>query len=117
MTSDFCQVHCSRNGTINSLPLRLVGLDVVEAHLSVCRSGSEAEALRAWVCELEHREYDDPRQLTARFRQVDLSEPPIVSFHLTGTALRIDTLIDFRTGVVLVTHVSEVQRRLQSANI
>jgi mRNA-degrading endonuclease HigB of HigAB toxin-antitoxin module len=76
----------------------------------------DADALRAWVYELEHRDFGDPQRLIAGFRQVDLSKAPVAIFHLAGTPLRIDTLIDFRTEVVLVTHISEVQRRLRSAN-
>lgn len=116
MTDRICQVQCSRNGTNGIANVRVVGLDLVANHLLGCRSSTEAEAIRAWVYELEHRDFGDPARLTAGFRQVDLSKPPVAIFHLAGTPLRIDTLIDFRTGVVLVTHISEVQRRLQSAN-
>ena len=116
MTERICQIQCSRNGINDIDDVRVVGLDLVANHLLGCRSSMDADALKAWVYELEHRDFGVPARLTAGFRQVDLSKPPVAVFHLAGTPLRIDTLIDFRTGVVLVTHISEVPRRLRSAN-
>jgi hypothetical protein len=54
----------------------------------------------AWANELE---------LIAAFPSVDLSNVPAVIFVLAGAAIRIETLIDFRLGIVLLTHISEIK--------
>ena len=95
--------------------MRVVGLDLIALHLLSCGS-TDADALRAWVYELAHRDFESAAGLAAAFRQVDLSALSIAIFRLSSAPVRIDTLIDFRTGVVLVIHVSEVQRLVQSAN-
>jgi hypothetical protein len=96
--------------------MRVVGLDLVSCRLNEDPFSQKADALRAWVSELEHRDFFTSAQLAAAFRQVDMSAPPITIFHLAYAPLRIDTVIDFRTRVVLVTRISEVQQQLQSAN-
>jgi mRNA-degrading endonuclease HigB of HigAB toxin-antitoxin module len=93
--------------------VRVLGRDVVEAHLAERRFSPEGDALRAWLYELEHCEWTHPARLSAAFQRVDLSAPPSAIFHLASAPLRIETLIDFRTRIVLVTRIadSEITRR------
>jgi mRNA-degrading endonuclease HigB of HigAB toxin-antitoxin module len=89
--------------------VRVLGRDVIEAHLAERRLLPEGDALRAWLYELEHAEWTQPARLSASFPRVDLSALPSAIFHLATAPLRIETLIDFRTGIVLVTHIADAE--------
>lgn len=42
-------------------------------------------------------------ELAADFQDIDSSRIPVVIFYLAPTGLRVETLIDFRLGIVLLT--------------
>ena len=88
--------------------LKVLGQDVVQAYLTKRSSLAEAEVLRAWVYELKHWERIEPDHLITAFQKVDLSAAPRVVFHLSSAPLTIETLIDFRAGVVLITDIIKV---------
>jgi len=86
--------------------MKLVGQTHLEEAVR-CRPDC-ADALRAWESEIRHRTWKTAAALTPFFRGVDPSRLPVATFRLGSPALRIETLIDMRTGVVLVTNVSAV---------
>jgi mRNA-degrading endonuclease HigB of HigAB toxin-antitoxin module len=61
------------------------------------------DALRAWASEIKYRWWKSAEDLVADFRDVDASRNPVVVFYLVPVGLRIETLINFRLGIVLVT--------------
>jgi mRNA-degrading endonuclease HigB of HigAB toxin-antitoxin module len=67
----------------------------------------QAEDLRAWMAEVRHRNWPDANALSADFQSIDRSKPPLTIFRLAESALTIEALIDFRTGVVLLTEIRE----------
>lgn len=70
----------------------------------------EAEVLRAWVYELKNWKKMEPERLLSAFPKVDMSSSPKVIFYLSAAPLTIETLIDFRTGVVLVIDVFKLAK-------
>ena len=96
--------------------MRVIGLDLVSSRLNGDPFSQRADALRAWVYELEHRDFSTSAHLAAAFPRVDLSAAPVAIFHLAYAPFRIDTVVDFRTRVVLITRISEVRQHLESAN-
>jgi hypothetical protein len=63
---------------------------------------AESDRLLAWLSEIRHRRWPSAEALCADFGSVDASRPPLTIFQLRGSRLRIETLIDFRTSVVLL---------------
>jgi hypothetical protein len=68
------------------------------------------DALRAWESEICHRSWKSAAAFTAFFQRADLSGLPVATFCVGSPALRIEALIDMRTGVALVTNVSTVEQ-------
>jgi mRNA-degrading endonuclease HigB of HigAB toxin-antitoxin module len=83
--------------------MRFVGQTEVAAFLAECPD--QSDGLRAWLAEMKHRSWGSANALAADFLNVDASGLPTVIFYLEPTALRIETLIDFRNGVVLLTAI------------
>jgi hypothetical protein len=88
--------------------VRLVG----QAHLEeAIRSRPEsAGALRAWRSEICHRPWETAEALASSFRGADVSDLPVATFYVGSPPLQIDTLLDIRAGVLLVTDVSAVHK-------
>jgi hypothetical protein len=80
--------------------MRVVGLTEIAAFLSECPD--QSDGLRAWLAEMKYRSWGSADALVADFLNVDASSLPAVIFYLEPIALRIETLIDFRNGVVLL---------------
>jgi mRNA-degrading endonuclease HigB of HigAB toxin-antitoxin module len=83
--------------------MRFVGQTEIAAFLAECPD--QRDGLQAWLAEMKHRSWGSADALAADFLNVDASALPAVIFHLKPTALRIETLIDFRNGVVLLTAI------------
>jgi hypothetical protein len=64
-----------------------------------------AENLLAWLGEIQHRYWRNSRALAADFQSVDVTCPPAVVFRLGRPELVIETLADFRNGIMLLTRV------------
>lgn len=62
------------------------------------------ETLRAWLCEIQYRDWRSPGALTADFRCVDVT-PPFTVFRLGIPPLLIETIVDFRNRIVLLTGI------------
>jgi mRNA-degrading endonuclease HigB of HigAB toxin-antitoxin module len=88
-------------------------LGQVEASAFMRDYPAEAETLRAWIAEIRCGRWDSPRKLSADYRNVDVSCPPRVIFRFAGAPIQVETVIDFRIGVVLVT---DIQKTRNSAN-
>jgi mRNA-degrading endonuclease HigB of HigAB toxin-antitoxin module len=65
----------------------------------------QAETLRAWLGEIRHRDWHSREALAADFQSVDATRPPVAVFRLGRPALLIETLVDFRNGIVLLTGI------------
>jgi hypothetical protein len=80
-------------------------LGLAEAALFLREHPKQAEALRAWLGEIQHRKWCSYEALAADFQYVDITFPPRAIFRLGQPALEIDTLMDFRNGIVLLTGI------------
>ena len=83
--------------------MRFVGQTEIAAFLAECPD--QSDGLRAWLAQMKHRNWGSVDALVVDFLNVDASDLPAVIFYLEPTALRIETLIDFRNGVVLLTAI------------
>ena len=81
--------------------MRFVGQ--AEIHAVLAEWPEHGDALRAWTFEIKHRWWRSTAELAADFRNVDASRIPAVIFYLPPAGLQIETLIDFRLGIVLAT--------------
>ena len=83
--------------------MRFVGLTEVASFVLQCPD--QSEVVRAWLTEMRHRTWVTAASLLSDFPNADASRPPDVVFHLAAGSVRIETIIDFRTGVVLLTRI------------
>jgi mRNA-degrading endonuclease HigB of HigAB toxin-antitoxin module len=65
----------------------------------------QAETLQAWLSEIQYRDWRTRDALTADFQSVDAARTPLAVFRLGRPALVIETLVDFRNGIVLLTGI------------
>jgi mRNA-degrading endonuclease HigB of HigAB toxin-antitoxin module len=70
---------------------------------------AESERLRAWVAEMRHRNWRSPQELTSAFRDVDTSRSPLTVFRFDRPPIHIETLIDFRTNVLMLVAIKHPQ--------
>jgi mRNA-degrading endonuclease HigB of HigAB toxin-antitoxin module len=82
-------------------------LGQVEAATFLREHPRQAETLRAWLGEIQHRNWHSPEALAADLHNVDTTSPPLAVFRLGRAALEIETLVDFRSGIVLLTGIRE----------
>jgi len=73
---------------------------------------TESERLQAWVAEMRHCNWRSVQELTAAFTAVDSSRSPLMVFQLASPPLRIETLIDFRTNVLMLLAIKYPLARL-----
>lgn len=87
--------------------MRFVG----QTELAVFLRGhpGEAERLQAWMAEIRHRNWKNAEALAADFQNVDASQSPLTVFRFGRPPLDIETLIDFRTNVVLLLTMRQPQ--------
>jgi hypothetical protein len=71
-----------------------------------------AEPLQAWLTEMKHRRWPSADALAVDFPNVDASRAPVLVFYLLPAGIRIETLVDFRNGIVLLTVIQAGQRRV-----
>jgi len=83
--------------------MRFVGQTEIAAFL--VDSPDQGDGVRAWLAEIKYRRWASAEALAGDFLNVDVSAVPTVIFYLEPRALRIETLIDFRNGVVLLTAI------------
>jgi mRNA-degrading endonuclease HigB of HigAB toxin-antitoxin module len=80
--------------------MRFVGQTEIAGFLA--QSPGYRDTIRAWLAEMKHGRWASAAALAADFQNVDTSELPSVVFYLAPAALRIETIIDFRIGIVLL---------------
>jgi mRNA-degrading endonuclease HigB of HigAB toxin-antitoxin module len=90
--------------------MRFVGQAEVAAFLR--DHPAESERLQAWVAEMRHRNWKNLRDLTTAFRDVDASHSPLAIFRFDRPPMHIETLIDFRTNVLLLLAIKYPRLRL-----
>lgn len=83
--------------------MRFVGQTEVDAFIA--QWPAHGDHVRAWLSEMKYRRWKDAASLEADFRELDLSRLPTVIFFLSSARVRIDTLIHFRAGVVMLTGI------------
>jgi mRNA-degrading endonuclease HigB of HigAB toxin-antitoxin module len=66
---------------------------------------TQADRLQAWLSEIRFRRWRNSDALAADFRSADTSASPKVVFHLGRPTLVIETLVDFRKEIVLLTEI------------
>lgn len=94
--------------------MRVVGAGVIDAYLAANPPSLTSEFLRALIYELRENYWKKPQVLASAFPKADLSALPKAVFRLDDGAVLVDTLVDFRTGVVLVTGITEVSSAASS---
>jgi mRNA-degrading endonuclease HigB of HigAB toxin-antitoxin module len=83
--------------------MRFLGQTEIGAFLAAWPAYNDT--VRAWLTEVKQRRWSSPAELAGDFREVDASSPPLVIFCLAPFAIRIETLIHFRLGIVLLTRI------------
>jgi mRNA-degrading endonuclease HigB of HigAB toxin-antitoxin module len=96
------KIEGSQNGIMEHA-MRFVGQTEIAAFLADCPA--EAEAVRAWLAEIKHRQWGGYEALASDFLSADVSAPPEVVFNLSPSGVRIATLVDLRNGVVMLTSI------------
>lgn len=81
--------------------MKLLGQTEVCAFMGECPG--HGDTLMAWSSELKHRRWKSAAELAADFGRIDVSGVPVVVFHLAPEWLRVETIINFRLGIILVT--------------
>ena len=64
---------------------------------------ARADTVRAWLAEIRNRNWPSAEAMAADFRAIDATDLPRVVFDLDPAGIQIETLVDFRNGVVLLT--------------
>jgi mRNA-degrading endonuclease HigB of HigAB toxin-antitoxin module len=65
----------------------------------------QGEPLRAWLAEIQHRNWTNRQALAADFQSLDSDNPPLAVFRFGRPEVVIETLIDFQNQVVLLTGI------------
>lgn len=84
--------------------MRFVGQTEIAGFLA--QSPGYVDPVRAWLSEMKHGHWTSPAALAADFQNLDTTELPAVVFYLAPAALRIETIIDFRMGIVLLVAIA-----------
>jgi len=66
---------------------------------------TQSDRLQPWLSEIRFRNWRNAAALAADFRSADTSASPRVVFRFGPPALVIETLVDFRNQIVLLTAI------------
>jgi len=83
--------------------MKFAGQTEIAAYLS--EWPEQGDDVRAWLSEMKRRAWSSAADLVRDFQNVDASHSPLVIFYLVPVGPRIETLINFRLGVVLLTRI------------
>lgn len=83
--------------------MRFVGL--TEIACFVASLPDEGAIVRAWLMEIRFRTWETADSLLADYPNADISRPPVVVFYVGDDGLRIETIIQFRAGIVFLTQI------------
>jgi hypothetical protein len=84
--------------------MRFVGKAEVAGFLA--HTAGYENTVKAWVAEMKHGHWPSAAALAADYQNLDVSDLPSLVFYLTPSGLRIDTIIDFRKGIVLLVTIA-----------
>ena len=101
-----------RDLVLTRVSVRLLGRERLAQFLRTHAGTKEADILKAWISELTNRVWAEPAVLCRDFHHVDISAPPVVIFRLAGAPLEIETMVHFKSGLVLVKGVHAVHQPL-----
>jgi hypothetical protein len=87
------------------MTMRFAGLAEVDAFLA--RHPGDAGLVRAWLTEMRQGSWPTAQALKVDFDDVDATDPPKVVFVFRKRLVRVETLINFRMGVVLLTRIRQ----------
>ena len=79
-------------------------LGYTEAASFIARQSMHGETLRAWLYEIQYRDWRSLGALTADFRCIDVT-PPFTVFRLGTPPLLLETIVDFPNRIVLLTGI------------
>lgn len=83
--------------------MKLLGREILEAFLLIHADARGAVA--SWVKEVEEANWQTPHALKNRYASASVLGGNVVIFNIKGNAYRLETLITYKTPVVLVTWV------------
>lgn len=83
--------------------MRLVGQTELAEFLRENVHGRDL--IQAWLAEMRHGNWKDAVALKGDFRNVDISALPAVIFQIPGAGAQIETLINFRLGLIALVSV------------
>jgi hypothetical protein len=86
--------------------MRFVGQVEVAAFLD--QWPTYGDTVRAWVSEIRHGNWRSAAEFTGDFKNVDVSNLPALVFYLAPAGLRIDTLINLRTGIIMLMAIEPI---------
>jgi mRNA-degrading endonuclease HigB of HigAB toxin-antitoxin module len=89
---------------IMDLKMRFVGKTEVGGFLA--QAPEYDDTVKAWAAEMKHGHWHSAAALAADYQNIDISDLPSVIFYLESVELRIDTMIDFRRGIVLLVAIA-----------
>jgi len=79
-----------------------------EAAAFIRERPAQAETVRAWLSEIKYRAWINEKTLAADFRGVDTTSPPRAIFRLGWPLVLVETIVDFRNGIVLLTGIRSI---------
>lgn len=83
--------------------MRFAGLTEISAFIA--QWPAYADVVRAWLAEMKSRAWPSAAALASDFPNVDASRLPVVVFYLGSQSVRVETVIDFRNSIVLLTQI------------
>lgn len=94
--------------------MRFVGQEEVAAFLR--DHPAETERLQAWVAEIRHRNWKSCSELVAAFQDIDASRLPVAVFRLSRPPIHLETLIDFRTNLLMLVSIKQPRLPATASN-
>lgn len=85
------------------MPVRVLGVDLL-LECAAHASDTDASAIWAWLKHVRERNWRTSEEVRADYSGAELRLPS-ATFRLVSRPIRIESLIDFRCGVVVVTEV------------
>lgn len=95
---------CSHYGIADALNMKFLGR--TEIATFVTQYPSCAEDLRVWLAEVENVTWANAGALLEDYPRADVSRLPTVIFYLGVRRLRVESLVEFRIGVVLLRNIA-----------
>jgi mRNA interferase HigB len=83
--------------------MKVAGREQLE---TFCRKHTDARAwIEHWLAEAEEALWTTPRHIKRRYASASFLARNVVVFNVKGNSYRLETIVAYRTGVVLVTWI------------